>query len=78
MLAWLLARARSEVNAGRTSALALAERLGPALTDASDAVRARGVLLLAEVLSRLPALPLDAPAAAALATFFRQRLRDAA
>ncbi|GLD97529.1 hypothetical protein PINS_up006219 [Pythium insidiosum] len=54
----------------------LIQSLGVHLTSTDDKVRARGTLLLAEVLTRLPELPLSANAVQLLLTFFVDRLAD--
>ncbi|KAJ0406912.1 hypothetical protein P43SY_001763 [Pythium insidiosum] len=54
----------------------LIQSLGIHLTSTDDKVRARGTLLLAEVLTRLPELPLTPNAVQLLLTFFVDRLAD--
>jgi DNA repair/transcription protein MET18/MMS19 len=50
--------------------------LGEHLTNVDELVRARGTLLLAEVLTRLPTFPLDATAVHFLVGFFCDRIQD--
>ncbi len=54
----------------------LVQLLGEHLTNLDELVRARGTLLLAEVLTRLPAHPLDATAVHFLVGFFCDRMAD--
>jgi len=62
---------------GQPTLLQLVTELGPALTKPDDvAGRARGTVLLAETLSRLPVLVLDAAALGSLASFLCARLDD--
>lgn len=60
----------------RVSVEALIQALGPHLTSADDKRRARATQLLAEVLSRLPELPLTPNAVQLLLDFFADRLAD--
>jgi hypothetical protein len=50
--------------------------LGEHLTNLDELVRARGTLLLSEVLTRLPTYPLDATAVHFLIGFFCDRIQD--
>ncbi|KAI9921212.1 hypothetical protein PsorP6_002384 [Peronosclerospora sorghi] len=54
----------------------LIQALGTYLTSADDKVRSRATLLLAEVLTRLPDLPLSPSAVELLLNFFTDRLAD--
>ncbi|DBA01808.1 TPA: hypothetical protein N0F65_002924 [Lagenidium giganteum] len=54
----------------------LIQELGPSLTATDDKTRARATLLLAEVLTRLPELPLQTTALDLLVNFFSDRLAD--
>lgn len=60
----------------RVSVEALIQALGPHLTSADDKRRARATQLLAEVLTRLPELPLTPNAVQLLLDFFADRLAD--
>src|SRR5690242_2823289 len=50
--------------------------LGPYLTNSSDRTRQRATLLLAEILSRLPELPLSSTSLKHFSEFFCARLGD--
>lgn len=54
----------------------LVAQLGACLTSPQDETRARGTLLLSEVLTRLPGITLAPQAVNSLVTFFVQRLSD--
>jgi len=54
----------------------LVAQLGACLTSPQDETRARGTLLLSEVLTRLPGITLTPQALSSLVTFFVQRLSD--
>ena len=54
----------------------LVQMLGEHLTNLDELVRARGTLLLSEVLTRLPTYPLDATATHFLVGFFCDRIQD--
>ena len=54
----------------------LVSALGDYLTVDKDEVRARGTLLLSEVLTRLPELPLPEQSLQTLINFFCLRLKD--
>lgn len=60
----------------RVTVEALIQALGAYLTSGDDKVRSRATLLLAEVLSRLPELPLAPAAVQLLLDFFGDRLAD--
>lgn len=60
----------------KVSMEALIQALGQHLTSTDDKVRARATQLLAEVLSRLPELPLTVNAVQLLMDFFADRLAD--
>lgn len=78
-LALYLATVRTGVHGRRVSLLSLllSAPLRAALTNADEPQqRKRGVLLLAELLTRLPTLALDDRARRSLLSFFTDRLKD--
>jgi DNA repair/transcription protein MET18/MMS19 len=66
------------VQSRRVPLIQVVQQLENQLVHSNEKIRSRGILLLAEVLTRLPSLSLNPREIDTLVTFFSERLRDTA
>ncbi len=66
----------TELHSSPSSFLDIITHLGPELTSTSDDTRTRGMLLLAEILTRATALLLNAAQRHTIVMFMEQRVED--